>query len=369
MSLKIMHTGDLHLGIKFSHYPEISQELKQARFQALANVVQKANERKCSILAVAGDLYDKINVEEEVILKSIKILDQFAGDVILILAGNHDYQDGKNKLWQYFRQNQKGRMLLLDKKEIYELDDFGLEAAVYPAPCQSRLSAANNLGWIKELKTRSDQKFQIGIAHGALAGFSPDLDNNYFTMTEKELLALELDLWLLGHSHLPYPSQKKVSSHKIFNSSTPEPDGMDCSHPGYAWFIELKENKEAAAERLKVGNYQFLDLEFKVSSEADLEAAVKQILSAEPGNKIMRLKIAGSLAKEVFAEKEKYLNQLRSQLFYAEIDQSALKMKIDQELIAEEFAVNSFPYQLLSDLEDDPEALNLAYQMLKEVQN
>lgn len=369
MSLKIMHTGDLHLGMKFSRYAGISEQLIEARFQALANVVQKANDKKCSILAVAGDLFDKINVEEEIILKSIKILDQFSGDVILILPGNHDYQDGNNKLWQYFRQNQKGRMLILDQEEIYELDDFGLEAAVYPAPCQSRLSAANNLGWIKELKNRSDCKFQIGIAHGALAGFSPDLDNNYFTMTEEELLAAELDLWLLGHSHLPYPSQKRVSGHKIFNSSTPEPDGMDCSHPGYAWFIELKENKEVEAERLRVGNYQFLDLEFELNSEADLESLTAQILADQPENKIMRLSLTGSLAKDIFADKEKYLNQLRSNLFYAEIDQSNLKLKIDQDLIAEEFAVESFPYQLLSDLEDDPEALNIAYQMLKEVQN
>lgn len=369
MSLKIMHTGDLHLGMKFSQYPTISSQLEEARYQALKNVVQKANQKKANILAVAGDLFDKISVKEEVIIKSINILDQFVGDVILILPGNHDYQDGINALWGQFRKNQRGRMLLLDQKQIYDLNDFGLDAAVYSAPCDSRLSKTNNLGWIKDLKTDLNRKYKIGMAHGAIAGFSPDLTNNYFKMEKEELLSLKLDLWLLGHSHLPYPEQKKVQNHKIFNSSTPEPDGMDCSHQGYAWFIELKKNKEIEAERVVVGNYQFLDLDFEVNNKADLKSLLDKILSNQPQNKLLRLAISGHLPKEVFADKDQYLNKLRNNLFYAEIDQSNLNIKIDQKLIAAEFSCSSFPYQLLDDLKDDEEALHLAYQILKEVQD
>lgn len=368
MSLKIMHTGDIHLGMKFTQYPQISSKLEEARYQALENVIKKANDKNCSLLAVAGDLFDKTSIQEEKIIETVDILDKFAGDAVLILPGNHDYSDGLNDLWQSFRKHIRGRMLILDREKRFSLKEFGIDAAVYPAPCDSRLSESNKLGWLKKLDERSDYKYNIGIAHGALAGFSPDLNDSYFKMTKDELLELKMDLWLLGHSHIPYPEAESVRNNLIFNNGTPEPDGMDCKHPGYAWYIEISGKKEIKAERITTGNYHFSDLTFKVNSASDLKKVTAEVLADKPAKKILRLKLAGNLKKEIFKEKDKYLNQIRDNCFYAEIDQNKLNIKIDKDLIREEFAVNSFPYELLNELEDNEQALNIAYQMLKEVQ-
>ena len=368
MSLKIMHTGDVHLGMKFNQYPQISSELEAARYQALENVVREANKRKANLLAVAGDLFDKANIKSVNITKTIKILDKFAGDALLILPGNHDYSDGITTLWDKFKTEIKGRMLILDQEKVYDLKNFGISAAVYPAPCDSKLSAENKLGWIKDLKERPDREYHLALAHGALAGFSPDLNDDYFKMSREELLALEMDLWLLGHSHLPYPQQKNVKMQKIFNNGTPEPDGMDCSHYGSAWFIEFDQEKQLAAEQVRTGNYHFSDLEKELSSRSELEEIITEILDSDPQNKVLRLKLKGELPREDFEEKDQYLAELRDNCFYTKIDQSGLNIKIDQELIAAEFAENSFPYQLLNELEDNSQALHLAYKMLKEVQ-
>ncbi|MGM0499678.1 MAG: metallophosphoesterase family protein [Bacillota bacterium] len=372
MTLRIMHTGDVHLGMKFNQYPKISTELENARYQALENVIKEANNRNVNLLAVAGDLFDKSNIKQVNIKRTVEILDKFAGDAVVILPGNHDYSDGISKLWDKFKKEIKGRMLVLESEKIYQLNDFSIPAAVYSAPCDSKLSDQNKIGWIKNLKDRPDSKYHIALAHGALAGFSPDLNDNYFQMNKDELLDINMDLWLLGHSHLPYPAQKQVINQKIFNNGTPEPDGMDCSHPGYAWYIELSgnkdQNKEIKAERIKTGNYHFSDLEKEVYNESDLKKLVDQILKNRPENKILRLKINGDLARSEFNNKDHYLRELRDNCFYAKIDQSDLKMKIDREIIAEEFSESSFPYQLLTELENDNQALHLAYKMLKEVQ-
>lgn len=368
MNLKIMHTGDVHLGMRFNQYPQISSDLEAARYQALENVVIEANQRNTNLLAIAGDLFDKANIKSVNIKRTIEILDKFAGDAVLILPGNHDYSDGITALWDEFKKEIKSRMLILDQEQIYMLNDFGISAAVYPAPCDSKLSSQNKLGWIKDLSERPSADYHLALAHGALAGFSPDLNDNYFKMTKEELLNLDMDLWLLGHSHLPYPEKKNVRMQKIFNNGTPEPDGMDCKHPGYAWFIEFNQEKELQAEQIKTGNYHFSDLEKEINSQAELENLVSKILNSEPENKILRLKLKGELSREDFAEKDKYLVELRDNCFYTKIDQSGLNIKIDQDLIAEEFAENSFPYQLLTELENNNQALHLAYNMLKEVQ-
>lgn len=369
MALKIVHTGDIHLGMKFNQYPQISEQLENARYQALENVVKEANQRNANLIAVAGDLFDKTNIKSADIKKTIDILDNFAGDAVLILPGNHDYSDGITKLWDKFREELTGKIIILDEKRIYKLHDFQIPAAIYPAPCETKLSAENNLGWIKNLDSRDKVDYQIALAHGALAGFSPDLNDNYFKMSREELLDIEMDIWLLGHSHLSYPNQDKVINHKIFNNGTPEPDGMDCSHPGYAWYIELNKAKEIKAERILTGNYHFSDLAKEVNNQAELENLVEQILNKSPETKILRLKLRGELPREEFKVKDKILRKLRDRCFYTKIDQSNLEMKIDREIIREEFSENSFPYQLLTELENDNQALHLAYKMLKEVQD
>jgi DNA repair exonuclease SbcCD nuclease subunit len=368
MTLKIMHTGDLHLGMKFNQYPNISRELELARYQALENVVVEANRRETNLLAIAGDLFDRASIKNVNIKKTIDILNKFAGDVILILPGNHDYSDGFSSLWSQFKKKIKGRMLILDQEDIYLLTDFGIDAAVYPAPCDRKLSSENKLGWIKNLRERPQAKYHFLVAHGALAGFSPDLNDDYFKMTEKELLNLEMDLYLLGHSHLPYPKKEKLSGHRIFNNGTPEPDGMDCSHFGSAWYLELNQNKEVEAEQIRTGNFHFSDLEVELNSLADLKNYIDQILASEAETKVLRLKIRGELPREEFTEKDKQLARLRDNCLSVKIDQNDLTIKINQELIAEEFAENSFPFQLLKELEDNHQAQHLAYKMLKEVQ-
>jgi len=371
MSLKIMHTGDVHLGMKFAQYPSVSRDLEEARYLALENVVEEANQRYCNLLVIAGDLYDKTNIKDEDILRTISILDKFSGDTVLILPGNHDYHDGVIDLWKRFKENLTGKMLLLDEEKPYDMRAFDLDAAVYPAPCDSRHSADNNLGWIKEIGPDKERKYNIGLAHGALAGFSPDLTDSYFKMTEEELLELEMDLWLLGHSHIAYPKAEKVKDRRIFNSGTPEPDGMDCRHRGYAWYIELEaeqENTKISAERIITGNYHFEDRTDNISGEAELKKIVSQISSDSPQTKILRLKLKGSVSKELISIKEKYLEKIRANTFHSIIDQSALRLKIDKDMIAEDFAEASFPNQLLNELVDNEEAVQLAYDLLKEVQ-
>jgi len=52
-NLRIFLTSDIHLGLKFSGYPEIQKELADARFETLERCVLRANEEKCHIFAVA----------------------------------------------------------------------------------------------------------------------------------------------------------------------------------------------------------------------------------------------------------------------------------------------------------------------------
>jgi DNA repair exonuclease SbcCD nuclease subunit len=60
MEIKIFHTGDIHIGMRFNKYPEeVMNTLRQARIDVIENMVDIANKNGCNLFVIAGDLFDK----------------------------------------------------------------------------------------------------------------------------------------------------------------------------------------------------------------------------------------------------------------------------------------------------------------------
>jgi len=372
MALKIFHTGDLHIGMKFNNYPDmIKNDLVEARFETLENMILEANEELCNLFVIAGDLFDKINIPKRDIIRVIGILEKFAGDCVLLIPGNHDYDNGMVELWEHFNTNITGNILLLNEYKPYSLKDFDLDVLVYPAYCDSKHSETNRINWINELDSLEEAKWQLGIVHGALVGLSPDLSNKYFNISEVELNKLGLDLWLLGHTHLSYPLKQELSNRRVFNAGTPEPDGLDCQHQGTAWIIEIDDSdrKNITAKTIQTGKYNFKDLTYKVENQDDFTEIKEELLKSEPAKKIVRLSLSGRIEEWLFNEKEKVFQKLRKGLAYLIIDDGDLKIRITEEVIDREFAENSFPHLVLKELAatQEEDSLQLAYEIIKEV--
>ena len=92
MALSVFLTSDLHLGMKFAGYPEAPQAaLVEARFACLSRMVEEAGRRRCDLLVVAGDLFDRISVTRHDIQRAAETLRSFPGKLVAVLPGNHDY--------------------------------------------------------------------------------------------------------------------------------------------------------------------------------------------------------------------------------------------------------------------------------------
>lgn len=69
MGLKIFHTSDIHLGMKFASYPEVQKELSEARLNTLEILVEISNTGVCDIFVVAGDLSTGLLYQRVMFLK------------------------------------------------------------------------------------------------------------------------------------------------------------------------------------------------------------------------------------------------------------------------------------------------------------
>lgn len=368
--LKIFLTGDNHIGLKFNRYPtDIKQELIEARIENLKKLVSLANKEKCQLFVIAGDLFDNIRVGQREVERAAKTLKHFDG-IVLVMPGNHDFYDDMGELWKQFKKHSGENTIILNDWKTYSLQDYDIDATIYPAYCNQKHSEQNSLGWIKEVGEKSETKWNIGIAHGSLQGLSPDLDNRYYGMNERELEGIKMDLWLLGHTHIPYPVEKEVYNRKVFNAGTPEPDGLDCSHGGQAWLININKDKVIQGKQVETGIYRFYDLDFEIESMDSLEKLKNELLLGDISKKIVRLNLSGRIEKDLMRELESLYQVIQSKILHLTINEDNLKMKISKEDIEREYTKNSFPHQILNSLMvEDEEALQLAYDLIRGCRN
>ncbi|MDR7855129.1 metallophosphoesterase [Tissierella sp.] len=366
--IKIFHTADLHIGMRFNGYPEpIKGSLQEARLSVLSNMVQLANEEKCNLFVIAGDLFDRITgIDKKTITEAVKALEAFQGDCILVMPGNHDYDNDMIELWNSFNKAVCDKLLYINEKRPYSLNDYGLNAIVYPAPCHAKHSSSNNIGWIKE-HTMDENQVHIGVGHGAINGLSPDMDLTYYNMSLDELESIPVDLWLLGHTHITYPPQSSVNEWKTFNPGTPEPDGLDCKHRGSAWIISIDEGKKVRGDRVTTGTYKFVDKEYDISHREDLDAILIELMNDNPSRTISRINLKGKVDEDVFNYRQEIYKKIEQDIAYLIVDDSHLGIKITTEKIQKEFSDGSFPQQLLLALSDDEDTLQLAYEFIMEV--
>ncbi len=401
--LRILHSADFHIGMRFRAYA-CGELLREARLSAVDRVVASANERECDILTVGGDLFERRSIPKADVRRVTDALAHFSGVAVLVLPGNHDYVGGESSLWGEFRRSSADHVYLLDEPQPFDLRPLGLEAVVFPAPCDAKHSDTNRIGWVAERlngrwgedETAEDEPVDadtvlLGLAHGSIEGVSPDFAENYFPMTRSELERSVVDLWLMGHSHVTWPPSPDPRE-RIVNPGTPEPDGFDCSHAGHALYIEFGDatpGRDSAAgtrrdsqnsidssprrapssiEIVETGMYRFRRERRTLRNVHDVRRLTSDLAVASLSNTAVRLILDGRLDDEGMQALPEAFERIRSSVLELEIRRDDLHEAITRERIDREYASGSFAARLLHELAEahDHEALEEAWELLRE---
>ncbi len=371
-SIRILHTADNHLGLQFTsrRYPEdLRRRLIHERFDALERAVAVATQTHAHLLVIAGDLFDSVAVSKNDIEHAASILRAFGGVHLVILPGNHDfYEPGDSKLWGKFRQafGDDG-LVMLHRPEPVRLSVEDRTIVLYPGPCTSKTSADNAIGWVNGAE-KDAGALHIGIAHGCVAGISPDAEDRYYKMTEDELRAAGVHFWLLGHTHLRFPREPRARNPFLLIPSTHTPDGFDCDHEGFVWSIEVDDDGQVKADSVQTGAYRFLTLSRTVLNAGDIERLEKECVRLEGSTSLMKLALDGRLPEEEFTSLERLRESLGQSLAYLELDTEGVAVNVDREYIERHYTAGSLPSRLMLSLisSGDDLALHLAHELIRE---
>lgn len=373
--IKIFLTADNHFGRKFDRWAE-KDKIIEKRYESFEKMIKKANEEKCNYFVIAGDLFDKtINIAVKDVKQVIDYLKKFEGDVI-VLPGNHDYYSGDEEIWKTFLRHSEGfdNIILMRKNEEYKYE----EISFFPAFCDDKHSSENKLS-LYENHIFDENRFNVLIAHGAIEGLSADMEGQYFMMTERELESLGVDCCLIGHAHIPYPSDlsedKMTDGYRIFNAGTHSQLDLINNTDGECFIITLSNDggkKKVEAKKYCSGILRFYNLDVDVANNdliKSIKDCINETITVDNKNAIVRVNLRGIIRTDEYEKKEQiYEDLLRDFLEYEKSDEELVE-EITLEKIKKEFAETSFAYKLLEKLADNPIEQNMAYKMIKETLN
>ena len=368
--LKIFVTGDNHIGLTYRSH-EKGEILASKRTDAFRGMVEAANSESCDLFAITGDLFENTySITKGEVKALLEILSAFRGTVA-VLPGNHDYYDKDAKLWRYFRDIMEtyDNILLLTEYRPYKLQIKEQTVVLYPALCTSlhSLPGQNNLGWIKESTIEWENAYHIAMAHGAVEGETIDREGQYFLMTRSELEDIPVDVWLLGHTHVPFPRDLREEftvGEKIFNPGTHVQTHVSCNTEGQCVIVEIRENKTVAAKKFLSGNLRFYRKTLTLVP-GEMEAILNRELGSLEKDTVVELILTGAVTEEEYDNRREMIEGLLSRFVEGTYDDYKLSKLISPALIASEFAETSFSAGLLMELLEEPKEAQLAYELLK----
>ncbi len=376
MPIKIIHTADNHLGITYQKYPdEVRKRLLQERFDALKALVDEGNSRDAHFLVIAGDLFDRTNVQKNIVDDAVNVLKVFEGEAVLVLAGNHDHLDSltgsdKEQLWQRFQKAAEGsRVHALVKTQVEKFEIDGQAVHFYPCPCPTKTGTEHVIGWIDSAEKQPDA-IRIGIAHGNVEGLGLDNDHRYFNMTEQVLRAAGMHTWLLGHIHVAAPAPGISGRQTFYMAGIHTPDSVKCTRGGHAWYLEIEADGSIKHHSLQPAKVDFKRITRELMHGNDIEALRQECQKLDLSSTVLDLQLTGRLADEDLRLLTNTIGIMRDQCLHLS-DELSIHPVLDAAAIEKLFPKETLPYRLLTALatdEKDPGDVHLALELINEIE-
>lgn len=368
--LRIFVTGDNHIGLKYASH-EQAAVLSSKRITAFEKMVEIANTEDCGLFAITGDLFENnSSISKKDVKNVLKILSHFCGTVA-ILPGNHDYYDKDAKVWQYVKDAMAAydNIMLLTEYRPYEIEICGEDVILYPALCTSLHSAPgqNNLGWIKKAVIDNDSAYHIGIAHGAVEGETIDNEGQYFLMKRSELESIPMDVWLIGHTHVPFPRDltgSYTAGERIFNAGTHVQTDVSCNTDGCCFVVEISDSKAVCAKKVVTGNLHFYRKTIDVKAGKMKDMVMRELADFDDDS-VVDIFVSGAVTAAEYEDRHKIIEGALARFIEGTYNDYSLSKLISKALIESEFPETSFSAGLLNSLLEDPKEAQLAYELLR----
>ena len=297
--MKIVHCSDLHLGKRFSGNKDYVKKRYMDFFNAFATFIDKVEEIKPDVCLIAGDIFDKKEINPDILSKTEylfkKLKDNVKKDIIAI-EGNHDNSRILEESWLEYLQEQNILKVFyynkdFEEKNYLKIDDINFYPVGYPG------------FMIDEALTKLSEKLNhqeknIVIVHTGISGSTNTLPG----LVSTSILDLFKDkaIYIAGghiHSFTTYPKEKPY----FFVSGSLEFSNVQNEKSDKKGFILFDTDTL---------NYEFIELEHRKRIKKDFSYTNFSNLEDEFENFVKELNLTGEeiLVISVSLNNNDYIN-------------------------------------------------------------
>ena len=297
--MKIVHCSDLHLGKRFSGNKDYVKKRYMDFFNAFATFIDKVEEIKPDVCLIAGDIFDKKEINPDILSKTEylfkKLKDSVKKDIIAI-EGNHDNSRILEESWLEYLQEQNILKVFyynkdFEEKNYLKIDDINFYPVGYPG------------FMIDEALTKLSEKLNpqeknIVVVHTGISGSTDTLPG----LVSTSILDLFKDkaIYIAGghiHSFTTYPKEKPY----FFVSGSLEFSNVQNEKSDKKGFILFDTDTL---------NYEFIELEHRKRIKKDFSYSNFSNLENEFENFVKELNLTGEeiLVISVSLNNNDYIN-------------------------------------------------------------
>lgn len=306
--IKFIHTGDLHLGLKFQNVSFSGDKaIKRRRelWTTFERIIKYSIDEKVDFLFIAGDLFEEAYFT---IGDITRVRDNFrnAENVkIIISAGNHDFK-GRKSL--YNRIDWTENVTIFSHNGIQRKDFTELNTSIYGYSWDSMEISQHEL--FQGLNESIDEnKNNILVLHGDVVSKS-----NYLPLDINQLKELNMDYIALGHIHKP-----EILGENIAYCGCPEP--LDFGEIGPKGIIQGNiRDKVLNFELIPFSKRTFNEVEITLDEGMGYPDIIEEIRNIDIGNKKLdfyRVNLRGFIQRNISIDNLK--KDLESEFYHIEI--------------------------------------------------
>ena len=297
--MKIVHCSDLHLGKRLSGTKDYVTKRYMDFFNAFATFVDKVEEIKPDVCLIAGDIFDKKEINPDILSKTEYLFKRLRDNVkkdIIAIEGNHDNSRILEESWLEYLQEQNILKVFyynkdFEEKNYLKIDDINFYPVGYPG------------FMIDEALTKLSEKLNpqeknIVIVHTGISGSTNTLPG----LVSTSILDLFKDkaIYIAGghiHSFTTYPKEKPY----FFVSGSLEFSNVQNEKSDKKGFILFDTDTL---------NYEFIELEHRKRIKKDFSYSNFSNLENEFENFVKELNLTGEeiLVISVSLNNNDYIN-------------------------------------------------------------
>ena len=287
MTVRLLHTSDVHLGATFKVLGERGPEQRRQLRETFGRVVDLALAERVDAVLIAGDLFDSVAAARVHVAFAAEQLNRLfpAGIPVCAIAGNHDpLGEGSTGVWAELERRCPGMTIFgqqFGERVIVERD---LTIVGRSAP--RRLSAESPLAG---LPVRRQTRFLVGLAHGSVE--RPDFDAQFTMISPREIVESGVDYLALGDWH----SAQDVSAGGVraWYSGAPEMIDLDEDQSGHALLVTIPSPGCAEVDARRAGRRRSERLVIDLATAGDTDAIGRRVRERADPDPALRVVLTG----------------------------------------------------------------------------